>query len=178
MNIILMIITIFYAVMIVVGYRKGLVKMVTSVACVLIALLVARITSPAVSRALAQSNEVVDWVRSKVIPNVKGVTVPMVLSALSYVVLFVTAFAIVKIVALFIKKIAGLPVINFFDHIAGGFLGAFETTVFVWVLMLVVSVFQQFDICRTIMAQIWASQFLSVLYQNDPLITIVQNITL
>ena len=178
MNITLILTVAFMVFMAVRGYKKGMVKMITSIACVVLSLVAARLLAPAVSAALSKNLNFVQWIRNTVIPNVKGVTVPMVISAISYVVLFVAALAVMKLLSKLLKAIASLPVLHFLDHIAGGAFGIGEAVVYVWVFMIVVSVFQQFDICRTIMAQIRASQFLSVLYQNDPLITIVQNITL
>ena len=122
--------------------------------------------------------DVTGWVSEKVIPLLKGVTTAMVVSALVYVCLFIIALALSKGVAAVMKKAASLPVVSFANQILGGAIGATEATIYVWIFMLIVTMLPQFEICGTILRQIDASQFLSILYQNDPLFTLVKSISL
>ena len=178
MNLTLICVVAFYVFMVIKGYKSGFVRMVTSTACSVVSLTAAQIFSPAFAGLLAKQKGFTDWVDQSILPHVKGVTQEMVISAFAYVIVFLLALAVTKLLAGLLKKVAELPVISFVNHVAGGAFGIVEATIYVWIFMLIVTMLPQFEICGTILRQIDASQFLSILYQNDPLFTLVKSISL
>lgn len=178
MNVTLICIAAFYVFMAVKGYRSGFVRMVTSMACSVVSLLMAQMFAPKFSAALAENPAFAGWVERNILPRVKGVTLETVSMAFAYVILFLLALAVTKLLAGLLKKIAELPVVSFVNHVAGGAFGIIEATIYVWVFMVAVTMLPQFEICGTIMKQIEASEFLFILYQNDPFFALVKSITM
>ena len=178
MNLTLILIAIFYVFMVIKGYKNGFVRMVTSTACSVVSLLAAQMFAPVFAQRFLSSRGFVDWVEQNVLPNVKGVTTETVAMAFAYVLVFLLALVVTKLLAGLLKKIAELPVISFVNHVAGGAFGIVEATIYVWVFMVAVTMLPQFEICGTILRQINASEFLSILYQNDPFFSLVKSITM
>lgn len=176
MNITAICAVVFYMFMAVRGYKKGFVRMVASVACALVSLIAARIFAPVLAQSFLENADFVRWTEENILPNVKGVTPELVASGVTFVILFVILLAASKFAAALLKKIAELPVISFLNHLAGGAFGVIEATMYLWIFMLAATLLQKFGFFQTILTQIANSEFLRILYQNDPFLSLIKSI--
>ncbi len=72
------------------------------------------------------------------------------------------------------KLVSKLPVIHSLDKMAGMILGFVEVMVFIWLVFLFVGVMNPFGIQEWFMEQVNQSVFLSLLYETNALILILQ----
>ena len=166
-NITLILTLVFFVIMAMRGYNCGLVKMVTSLAGVAASLIVSGLVMPYVSSEALSNNGLTEWLESTVTSRINGVSAEAVISGLTFVVLFVVVLVFIKILTMLLKKVSELPVINFIDMVLGSVFGLAEAVIFLWLFMLVVSLLQNFEICRTVYGQIEQSDLLKAFYDNN-----------
>ncbi|MDO4488049.1 MAG: CvpA family protein [Eubacteriales bacterium] len=173
-NLTLLAVTAFFVLMMVKGYRRGLVAMVTAIASVIVALAVARMFASKLSEQLFMIRPLREFVEEEIVPNVKGITDEMAMNFISFVLLFVITLALVKVIALALNTIAQLPIINFFNAILGAVFAAVEALAYTWIFMFVVAITQGFvDISSVIMAQISESEILTIIYENNLILNLL-----
>lgn len=94
----------------------------------------------------------------------------LILRAIVYLISIIAAWLIVKIVSLCISGVAHMPVIGFFNRIAGFGLGVVKGMLVVWILFLGVTIFSGTGAGSTLLVQIRQDAVANVLYEKNPLI--------
>lgn len=177
-NLVLIGTVVFFVLMCVYGYRRGCIMMFTSLAGMAVSLFVARYFMPKLVVRMEQSNSWMNWVQSQVVPKLIGVTPSMVFSVLSFLVLFVVSYVLIRILASTLDRLVENNVLGILNEVLGMVVGAVEAVVFIWIFMLTVEVLPHFPICEEILRQINADGLLSMLHDNNLLISFLANMSL
>ena len=156
-----------YAVLIAAGYRKGLVKMLTSFMTVAASVVISLYLSPVIGRMMEQNPSWTGWADASVLPFLPGVGRHFVFTAISFAASFVIVLIILKILAAALDFIAKLPILNFINRVLGVLLGMGEATVYIWVLMIIIHVMPNIGICREAAESISRDPFLYALNENN-----------
>lgn len=91
----------------------------------------------------------------------------MVIYLLAFLVTFIIVLIIVKALVVAIDIIGDLPVLGFFNHMAGAIIGAGSGLIIVWVAFLVLTVLYTSAIGQVTFDMIEQSKFLTFLYENN-----------
>lgn len=158
------------------GWHKGFIKMAASLVSVIAAVIIAKMLMPKAAEMMMQSNSWISWVEESVLPHLPGASLKLVLSIISFAAIFILVLVLIKILAAALDRIFELPLLNFINSLAGMLFALAETTVYVWVGMMIVNVIPAFEICRVITGQINGSWFLSVLRDNNLLLGFLQKL--
>lgn len=158
------------------GWHKGFIKMVTSVVSLIAAVIIAKMLMPKAAEMMMKSNSWINWVDSSVLPYLPGASLKLVLSIISFAAIFILVLVLIKILAAALDRIFELPLLNFINSLGGLLFALAETTVYVWVGMMIVNVIPAFEICREITHQISSSYILSALRDNNMLLQFLQNL--
>lgn len=92
---------------------------------------------------------------------------------ISFLVTFIIAAILIKALFVAINVVGELPVVGFFNHLAGGVLGMAVALLLVWLSFLVVTVSYGTPAGRACFALIDESQLLTFLYKNNLLLTML-----
>lgn len=98
-----------------------------------------------------------------------GYLADMFLRIIAFVLLFAAVFILLRIAVVWLDLIARLPIISGMNKIAGAILGGAEALVFLWVAFLVLTVLAATDFGASALNQIYASPWLSWLYNHNML---------
>lgn len=98
-----------------------------------------------------------------------------VLMALILLVLVRIFHRIGKLILDSCKLVSKLPVIHSMDKVAGLLLGMLEILVFVWLVFIVVGVTDTLELQSWFMTQVKGSMLLSILYETNVLVLLLQN---
>ena len=158
------------------GWHKGLIKMVASLVSVIAAVIIAKILMPKAAEMMMQSNSWIRWVDASVLPYLPGASLKLVLSVISFAAIFIIVLILIKILAATLDRIFDLPLLSFINSLGGMLFALAETTVYIWVGMMIVNVIPAFEICREITDQISGSWFLSMLRDNNLLLQVLQKL--
>lgn len=99
-----------------------------------------------------------------------------IMTGLSFFVVFFLLGIVAYIVRHIIRKIERVPVIGTVNRIAGFAVGFIKGMVIVWLLLALTSLFAASEIGRTMTAYINDSMMLKYLYENNPVIKLIENI--
>lgn len=101
---------------------------------------------------------------------VAGYVSRMVLYLLSFLVTFMLAIIIVKALMVAVHIIGELPVLGFFNHLAGGVLGLVLALVIIWLGFLIITLLYTTEAGSACFDMVEKSKFLSFLYETNPLL--------
>lgn len=173
-DLVLCITAILFAAMAAVGYKKGLVKMLTSLVSVALSVFLALTATPTLVALMKESNAWESWMENKVLPATMGAGREFIFSALCFIGVFLLSLLVIKILSATLDLIARLPVLNFVNKSLGAVLGLCEATVYVWVFMLLVYALPHVEICADAIREIEGSSFLSFLNDNNMIRAFIQ----
>ena len=103
---------------------------------------------------------------------VSGYLARIVINGLSYVLAYILSTIVIRLIVYVLNLIAGLPLLKTANKLTGGIVGLLKGTVFVWIVLLAVTVLCSTEIGKTALELIEKDTLLSVLYQYDPLVRI------
>lgn len=176
-NLVLIIAALWYLLAGMNGYRRGFIKMIASLASVVLAVLAAKVLMPGATAMMIQSNSWKNWVEASVLPHLPGADLKLILSIISFAAIFVLALILIKILLSTLDRIFDLPVLNFINSVGGLLFALAETTVYIWIIMMIViNVIPGFPVCKVIISQINASYLLSMLRDNNLLLQFLQRL--
>ena len=107
---------------------------------------------------------------------VSGYLARTIVNGLSYVLAYILATIGIRIVVYILNLIAGLPILKTANKLTGGLVGFVKGLVFIWILVLILTVLCSTEIGKTSLELIEKDSLLSVIYQYDPLIQIFTKI--
>jgi len=160
------------------GYRRGCIRMLTSLAGMAVSLFAARYFMPKLVTRMEQNASWMNWVQSEVIPKLNGITPSMVFSVLSFLVLFVIIYVLIRILASTLDRLVEGSVLGILNEVLGMIVGAAEAVVFLWIFMLAVEVLPHFPICEEILRQINSDGLLSLLHDNNLLVSFLARMSI
>ena len=99
-----------------------------------------------------------------------------IMTGLSFFIVFFLLGIVACIVRHIIRKIERVPVIGTVNRIAGFAVGFIKGMVIVWLLLALTSLFAASEIGQTMTAYINDSMMLKYLYENNPVIKLIENI--
>jgi uncharacterized membrane protein required for colicin V production len=99
-----------------------------------------------------------------------------IMTGLSFFIVFFLLGIVAYIVRHIIRKIERVPVIGTVNRIAGFAVGFIKGMVIVWLLLALTSLFAASEIGQTMTAYINDSMMLKYLYENNPVIKLIENI--
>ena len=99
-----------------------------------------------------------------------------IMTGLSFFIVFFLLGIVAYIVRHIIRKIERVPVIGTVNRIAGFAVGFIKGMVIVWLLLAMTSLFAASEIGQTMTAYINDSMMLKYLYENNPVIKLIENI--
>ena len=94
----------------------------------------------------------------------------LVIRLLGFIVLYFVVLLLVRCMQGILDTASELPVISGLNQIAGALLGTAMAVVYVWIFMMLVSVFSYQEWAGFVISQIHASRFLEFLYRNNLLL--------
>jgi len=97
---------------------------------------------------------------------------------IAFLLAFIIIYLFLKFIMLSLDIISRLPLLHGANKIAGLFLGLAESLVFIWIGALAVTIFSTGEMGAKIFAMINDSLFLSLLYTNNYLLTIISALVL
>ena len=175
-NIVLIAVAVLYLLSGMRGWHKGFIKMIASLVSVVLAVIIAKTLMPKATELMMQSNSWINWVEASVLPHMAGASLKLVLSIISFAAIFVLSLILIKILLATLDKIFDLPILNFINSAGGMLFALAETTVYVWVAMMIVNVTPAFPISRMIIDQVNKSYSLSMLRDNNLLLQFLQKL--
>lgn len=89
----------------------------------------------------------------------------------SFLITFIIAVIIVKALFVAVNIIGELPVIGFFNHLAGGVLGVVIAVITVWIIFLIITVAYNTKAGHACFDMISHSQLLTFMYRHNPLLS-------
>ena len=95
----------------------------------------------------------------------------MVIYLMAFLVTFIIVMIIVKALVVAVDLIGELPVLGFFNHLAGGILGAGSALLIVWVAFLVLTLLYSTVAGQVTFDMIEQSRFLTFLYEKNILLS-------
>jgi len=170
-NLVLILTVAFFVIMCIRGYRNGLIKMVTSLVGVAVSLFVARHFMPMLVARMEESKSWATWVQTQVVPKLKAVTVQMVYSAISFLAIFVVTLILIKVLSATLDQLMERSFLGIVNQVFGLVIGGAEALIYVWIFMIIVQVLPHFPVCEEILRQINADGLLSILNENNMLVS-------
>lgn len=110
------------------------------------------------------------------IDYVVGYLTDMVMRGVAYVLTFIITLVIVLIALALSQILAGVPIVRGIDRFGGFVFGAAQAVLIVWGLMLIITVLSVFPWALGIMREIEDSSLLSLLYEKNIFLKIVEGI--
>lgn len=99
-----------------------------------------------------------------------------VVNGLSFLVSFLLATLLIRMITYALDIIARLPIIKGVNKLAGGFVGALKGLLFIWIGLLLLTVFCNTDIGRQGLGLIEKDYIANFLYENDIFVKIFMSI--
>ena len=174
------------AIFAVIGWRKGVIRLVLSLVSMIVTILAAVIIAPLATTAIrnetnidenmAQSiytilseNKEVDqyFSNEQMIPD--GINISEAGEHLQNIVIMVVVFIVLRIIIGATGIIRRLPIIKQADKLGGVIVGLIEGLVVVWIFFTVVTAISGTENAANILAQIHKNAFLEALYNNNPI---------
>ena len=103
---------------------------------------------------------------------ISGYLARMIVNGLSYVLSYILSAIVIRLIVYVLNLIAGLPVIRTANKLTGGAVGLLKGLVFVWIVLLFLTVLCGTEIGKTALNLVEKDGLLSVLYRYDPLVRI------
>ena len=100
----------------------------------------------------------------------------IVTNVISFLASFLLAMILIRILAFALNLFAKLPVLHGANKIAGAALGIIEAVVFVWILMMILTLLANTSVGRTVMEYIYKDTFLDFLYDHNVFVKFFANI--
>ncbi len=107
---------------------------------------------------------------------VSGYLATIIVNGLSFALTFLLTTLLIRMVTWAMDIISRLPVLNGVNRAAGALLGLLKGIVFVWVALLLVTMFCSTQAGGRLLAMIREDRFLSLLYESDILVRIFMSI--
>ncbi|MDE7327426.1 MAG: CvpA family protein [Lachnospiraceae bacterium] len=226
MNVLLVVIVVFFGINALVGMKRGLIKTVFAMFSVIVALLATAFLSPVITQKLQENEKVMHYfvekadavlpfdevesmlnlekkeaeqkkfldslplpesIRKQLAQNnsrdfYKALGVDtfraylcnyvacMMISALSFVATFVAMIVLLKVLCFSLDLISKLPLLNQVNHLLGMVAGLAYALLLVWVGAVVLTALGSTQAGSNLMKQVNDSAFLSFLYNNNPLL--------
>lgn len=98
---------------------------------------------------------------------VSGYVAGLIINGAGFVILFLIVYAAVHIIMRWLDLMARLPIVSGVNKIAGTLLGGIQGMFFIWLLMLLVTVFSRSSWAGAVIAQIESSKWLAFLYHYN-----------
>jgi len=175
-NLVLIAVAVFFLLMGMRGYKKGLLRMVASFGGLAVAVFAARGLMPKLAARLMANNSWTSFVTTKILPKLQIVTLEQVMSAIAFLIIFLIMIVVAGILAAALGKLTENAVISFIDRTLGIVLGLLEALIYTWAFMLFIDISPQLPFCETAAAQIAADPTLSLLHDNNLLISFLQGV--
>lgn len=147
-NIILVVVLILLACSAVKGYKNGLVHEVISIIAMIVAIVAIALVASAIGNYISKDFG------------------DMIIAALFFVVLMLVAH-LSKILVLPVKFLSKLPIISWLNKLAGLCLGLTKGVVSVWIIFIIVDMFESLSVSQYFLAGVKNNEFLTFLYQNN-----------
>ena len=178
------------------GYTRGVLRMVYSLAAWIVMLAASTMAAPYVrdhilsqtgiepvilngieKQIAAQGQKATgDFDMANILLQQSGELTNAIMTGLSFFIVFFLLGIVAYIVRHIIRKIERVPVIGTVNRIAGFAVGFIKGMVIVWLLLALTSLFAASEIGQTMTAYINDSMMLKYLYENNPVIKLIENI--
>lgn len=96
-----------------------------------------------------------------------------ILNILAFLLSVILVQVLIRLVVRFLKVLSHVPGISFVNRLAGGAVGALQWLFLMWLFFLVLSMCQSTETGQYLLKMVWASDFLSMLYDSNLFIQIV-----
>lgn len=200
MNWLLIIVILFISWNIVEGYRYGALRMVFSLCTWILSIMLASYMTPAVSNYITENTKLHSIVQEKaeeklvenasqdeavidsiiqstgVYDNVSEKIADVVIKVIAFLGVVIVFSILSNVLLEVIKIIEKIPIIGGANKIIGLFVGLFKSMIIVWVFSACLVFVNRITDCKGIMDCIKESVFLQVLYNNNPIIKIIETI--
>lgn len=182
------------------GHRRGLIHMAVSIGSLIITFLIVEFMLPSTEKIIMKSSFILKlmegWNESlsiklgeaeysplyellgleEICEKAGEILFGLVVKGITFLFLFILIFLIIRIAAGILNIFAKLPVIYGLNQLGGAAIGFIEAVFVIWIIMLFVSFFPGGDLCGKIMKQIYASDFLLMVYRNNIIMRILTGV--
>lgn len=93
----------------------------------------------------------------------------LVINIISFILTFIVVTVILRAVVFALDIVSELPVVGFFNHLAGGVLGAGIALIIVWIMFMAVTLIYTTDIGKEIYTMIESNSILKLIYDGNPI---------
>lgn len=107
---------------------------------------------------------------------VSGYLATIIVNGLSFALSFLLATLLIRMVTFALDIISRLPVLNGVNRVTGALAGLVKGVVFVWIALLLVTVFCSTQAGGRLLSMVREDRFLSLLYESDILVRIFMSI--
>jgi uncharacterized membrane protein required for colicin V production len=101
----------------------------------------------------------------------------LVINAIAYLLVFILAFIILKIICCMLNGLMELPILRGMNRLGGAIFGFCNSIMTIWLLFIVLTACSATTWGTQIMAQINDSQILTMMYDHNYLMNIIENIS-
>lgn len=136
-----------------VGYKRGLIKVAVSLVQYIIVLICSILFAPILSQILINNFNIDSVILNFVIQNKEKFSgiftiisdeilkniVGRIINVLAFIILFIVLKLVLYFVVLILNKIANLPILSMVNRIGGLVLGAFEGILIIYIVMIIVN---------------------------------------
>ena len=166
MNILTIIIIAIIVIFTIRGARRGLVRMLISLARLIAVFLLGWVLATPISRILIEHTGLYDGLLEKF----SGAEMPamFVVKGISFLIAVVILGIAVFIVGRIVQAVASLPVIRTVNHVLGFLIGLVEGFIIAWLILYLIQIFATFAQADGVLAMIDNSRVLSLLAENNP----------
>ena len=164
------------------GYTRGVLRMVYSLAAWIVMLAASTMAAPYVRDHILSQTGIEPVIlngiekQSGAYDTISAQLTNAIMTGLSFFIVFFLLGIVAYIVRHIIRKIERVPVIGTVNRIAGFAVGFIKGMVIVWLLLALTSLFAASEIGQTMTAYINDSMMLKYLYENNPVIKLIENI--
>ena len=167
------------------GYTRGVLRMVYSLAAWIVMLAAEPVILNGIEKQIAAQGQKAtgDFDMANILLQQSGAydtisaqLTNAIMTGLSFFIVFFLLGIVAYIVRHIIRKIERVPVIGTVNRIAGFAVGFIKGMVIVWLLLALTSLFAASEMGQTMTAYINDSMMLKYLYENNPVIKLIENI--
>lgn len=97
---------------------------------------------------------------------------------IAFIVAFILIYLILKIVVFSLDILSHLPILHGINKMAGLLLGVIQSVVLIWIVFLVITIFANGETGRVLFGMINDSEFLTFLYSNNYLLSIISAVVI
>ena len=155
------------------GYTRGVLRMVYSLAAWIVMLDASTMAAPYVRDHILSQTGIEPVILND---TISAQLTNAIMTGLSFFIVFFLLGIVAYIVRHIIRKIERVPVIGTVNRIAGFAVGFIKGMVIVWLLLALTSLFAASEMGQTMTAYINDSMMLKYLYENNPVIKLIENI--